>query len=126
MTGAFICLTSDWIHIDLNVHSSQSEFPLGCNAPRSPDRDNQVQSAELAPSSPGQPFFPAQDVQIFLYFLGQSVASVWRGDLIAQSQATSMLRDRLLINLLLAENGIRSDMISKRIGGHLSVDKCTA
>ncbi|WP_121678470.1 aminoglycoside 6-adenylyltransferase [Cryobacterium sp. LW097] len=123
VTGVFICVTSDWIHIDLNVHSSQSEFPPGETRCVLLDRDNQVQRAELAPSSPSQPFFPAQDVQIFLYFLGQSVASVRRGDLIAQSQATSMLRDRVLINLLLAENGIRSDMVSKRIGGHLSVEQ---
>jgi len=123
VTGAFICLTSDWIHIDLNVHSSQGEFPPGATRRVLIDRDNRIKETTLAPSSLGQPFFPAQDVQIFLYFLGQSVASVRRGDLIAHSQATAMLRDRLLVNLLLAENGIRSDMISKHIGGHLSVEQ---
>ena len=123
VTGAFICLTSDWIHIDLNVHSSQGELPPGATRRVLIDRDNRIKETTVAPSSLGQPYFPAQDVQIFLYFLGQSVASVRRDDLIAQLQTTAMLRDRLLVNLLLAENGIRSDTISKRIGGHLSVEQ---
>jgi len=121
--GAFICVTSDWIHIDLNVHSSQSKFPHGETRRVLLDRDNQIHNSRPTPRGTGQPFFPAQDVQIFLYFLGQSVASVRRGDLIALSQVTSMLRDRLLVNLLLAENGIRSDTVSKRIGDHLSIEQ---
>lgn len=31
-----------------------------------------------------------------------------------------MMRDRLLVNLLLAENGIQSETINKRVGEHLS------
>jgi predicted nucleotidyltransferase len=120
LTGAFICLTSDWIHIDVNVHASVSD--------RSPDgthrvlldRDGFMEDSPNDQRRPGQPFFPTQDVQIFLYFLGKTVASVHRGDLIALSRATAMMRDRLLVNLLLAENGVPNESVSKRIGQHLS------
>lgn len=120
LTGAFICLTSDWIHIDLNVHSSENEPPSDGTRRILLDRDALIQDRPNAQHPPGQPFFPAQDVQIFMYFLGNTVASVHRGDLIALSQATAMMRDRLLVNLLLAENGIRSETVNKRIGRHLS------
>lgn len=120
LTGAFICLTSSWIHIDLNVHSSESEFPPDGTRRTLLDRDALIQDTPTSQVLPGQPFFPAQDIQMFLYFLGKTVASVHRGDLIALSQATAMMRDRLLVNLLLAEKGIRSETINKRIGRHLS------
>lgn len=120
LTGAFVCLTSDWIHIDLNVHSSENELPSDGTRRILLDRDALFQDRPTALRQPGQPFFPAQDVQIFLYFLGKTVAAVHRGDLIALSRATAMMRDRLLVNLLLAENGIRSETINKRIDRHLS------
>ena len=120
LTGAFICLTSEWIHIDLNVHSSENELPSDGARRILLDRDGLIQDRPNAQRPPGQPFFPAQDVQIFLYFLGKTVASVHRSDLIALSQVTAMMRDRLLVNLLLAENGIRSETVNKRIGQHLS------
>lgn len=67
--------------------------------------------------------FPPRTSRIFLYFLGKTVASVHRRDLIAPSQATAMMRDRLLVNLLLAENGIRTETVNKRIGQHLSEEQ---
>lgn len=118
-----ICLTPDWIHIDLNVHSSENELPSNVTRRILLDRDALVQDTPNAQRPSDQPFFPAQDVEIFLYFLGKTVASVHRGDLIALSQATAMMRDRLLVNLLLAENGIRTEMVNKRIGRHLSEEQ---
>lgn len=120
LMGAFICLTSEWIHIDLNVHSSENELPSNGTRRILLDRDALMQDRPNEQHHPGQPFFPAQDVQIFLYFLGKTVASVHRGDLIALAQATAVMRDRLLVNLLLAENGIRSETVNKRIGHYLS------
>lgn len=123
LTGAYICLTSNLIHIDLNVHSSENELPSDGTRRALLDRDAPIQDRPNAEGTTRQPFFPAQDVQIFLYFLGKTVASVHRGDLIALSQTTAMMRDRLLVNLLLAENGIRSGTVIKRIGRHLSDDQ---
>ena len=120
LSGSFICLTSDWIQIDLNVHSSESDFMSGDSRRALLARDAPIQDIASTHSPRGQAFFPAQDIQIFLYFLGKTIASVHRGDLIALSQATSMMRDRLLVNLLLAENGIQTGTINKRIGQHLN------
>ncbi|TFD88142.1 hypothetical protein E3T61_13680 [Cryobacterium lactosi] len=108
LTGSFICVTSGWIHIDLNVHPPDGEFAPEDTRRVLFDRDALIRNSMTTASPSGLPFFPAQDVQIFLYVLGQSVASVRRGDLIAHSQATAMMRDRLLVNLLLAENGVTS------------------
>ncbi|BCW37248.1 hypothetical protein StoSoilA2_33040 [Arthrobacter sp. StoSoilA2] len=119
LRGSFICLTSTWIQVDVNVHSSESPLP-SCGSRRVLlVRDAPIPDMPSAVPPRGQPFFPAQDVQIFLYFLGKTIASVHRGDLIALSQATAMMRDRLLVNLLLAENGIPSGTINKRIGDQL-------
>lgn len=120
LPGSFICLTSAWIQIDVNVHSSESHLPSGDSRRVLFVRDAPVPDIPCATSPREQAFFPAQDVQIFLYFLGKTIASVHRGDLIALSQATAMMRDRLLVNLLLAENGIQSGTINKRIGDQLS------
>lgn len=123
LTGAFICLTSDWIHIDVNVHASASDRASDGARRVLLDRGGLMEDSPNDQRRPGQPFFPRQDVQIFLYFLGKTVASVHRGDLIALSRATAMMRDRLLVNLLLAENGVPNESISKRIGQHLSDDQ---
>ncbi|MBT8162558.1 MULTISPECIES: aminoglycoside 6-adenylyltransferase [Arthrobacter] len=120
LPSSFICLTSSWIHIDVNVHSSETQLTSGESRRVLLARDALIQDIISAPSPRGQAFFPAQDVQIFLYFLGKTIASVHRGDLIALSQTTAMMRDRLLVNLLLAENGIQSGTLNKRIGQHLS------
>lgn len=123
LADAFICLTSDWIHIDLNVHSLDVKLQDEGASRVLLDRDGLIRARPEARRPPDQPFFPAQDVQIFLYFLGTTVASVHRGDVIALSRTTAMMRDRLLVNLLLAENGIQSEIIIKRAGWHLNEEQ---
>lgn len=121
--GAFICLTPEWVHIDLVVHSRTDEI-----APDTPRRvllakDSRMDSDAATTPHAGSKYFPRQQVQIFLYFMGTAVASLHRGDLIALSQTTAMMRDRLLVQLMLAENGLRDEVGSKRLTGQLSSEQ---
>lgn len=111
--GALICLTPDWIHIDLVLHSTAENLP---DSQREVllDRDGRVASATANPPRPGQPYFPDQQVRIFLYFMGAAVAAHHRGDLIALLHVTAMMRDRLLVQLMLAENGVDAEAGAKR------------
>lgn len=114
LPGALIFLTSDWIHIDLMLHSR--EDPLR-DMPRKMllDRHGVPLGAKAAVPVAGPARFPDQDVRIFLYFMGNTVTAVHRGDVIALLDVTSMMRDRLLVQLLLAENGIRAEATKRAI-----------
>ncbi|MEA5455486.1 aminoglycoside 6-adenylyltransferase [Sinomonas sp. JGH33] len=120
--GALIYLTPDWIHIDLVLHSTAESLP---DSQREVllDRDGRVASTIVNPPRPGQPYFPDQQVRIFLYFMGTAVAAHHRGDLIALLHVTAMMRDRLLIQLMLAENGIEAEAGAKRTTRHLNAEQ---
>ncbi|MBT2549003.1 aminoglycoside 6-adenylyltransferase [Arthrobacter sp. ISL-65] len=123
LSAAFICLTRDWVHIDLNLHSVEDE--LRQETPRQVlvDKDALIPSTSAAEVSSGPPFFPAQQTQIFLYLMGNAVTAFQRGDLIALSQTTVMMRDGLLIPLMLAENGILNETGAKRVARHLTTEQ---
>ncbi|MBT8163051.1 MULTISPECIES: aminoglycoside 6-adenylyltransferase [Arthrobacter] len=121
--GAFICLTPEWVHIDLVVHSRAAE--LAQDTPRRVliDKDSLIGRDTARTSDVGSPYFPGRQVQIFLYSMGTAVASLHRGDLIAVSQTTAMMRDHLLVQLMLAENGIGNEAGPKRLTGRLNSEQ---
>lgn len=128
LSDAFICLTPEWVHIDLVVHSLTYELDQRTARRILLDKDNSnVTSApnavQLPPPTPAGAWFPRQQVQIFLYFMGTAVASLHRGDIIALAQTTATMRDRLLVQLMLAENGFRTEAASKRLTGQLSEEQ---
>ncbi|MDQ0616864.1 aminoglycoside 6-adenylyltransferase [Arthrobacter globiformis] len=117
---AFICLTPDWVHVDLNLHSLEDELRQGTMRQVLVDKDALVASEYAAGVSSAEPFFPGQQAQIFLYLMGSTVTALHRNDLLALSQTTVMMRDGLLIPLMLAENGIVIGTGAKRIARHLT------
>jgi predicted nucleotidyltransferase len=123
LSGAFICLTPDWVHIDLNLHSLEEELRQETTRQVLVDKDALIPSTSAAEISSGPPFFPAQQTQIFLYLMGNAVTAFLRGDLIALSQTTVMMRDGLLIPLMLAENGILNETGAKRVARHLTTEQ---
>ncbi|MFJ6357576.1 aminoglycoside 6-adenylyltransferase [Pseudarthrobacter oxydans] len=120
--GALICLTPDWIHIDLVLHSTAENLPESQREVLL-DRDGRVTSTVVIPPGPGKPYFPDQQVRIFLYFMGTAIAAHDRGDLIALLHVTTQMRDRLLIQLMLAENGVEAEAGTKRTTRHLNADQ---
>jgi predicted nucleotidyltransferase len=123
LPGAFICLTPDWVHIDLNLHSLEEELRQETTRRVLVDKDALIPSTSSPEFSSRRPFFPAQQAQIFLYLMGNAVTALQRGDLIALSQTTVMMRDGLLIPLMLAENGIPNETGAKRVARHLTTEQ---
>ena len=123
LPGAFICLTPEWVHIDLNVHALTDELPGRLPRRVLLDRTASVSDVPEAGRPAGRAFFPGQQAQIFLHFMGKAVAAVHRADWIALSDTTVAMRDSLLIPLMLAENGIRADPGEKRIARHLNEEQ---
>ncbi|QCO96757.1 hypothetical protein FCN77_02275 [Arthrobacter sp. 24S4-2] len=57
LPGAFICLTPDWLHIDLNLHSLEEELRQETTRQVLVDKDALIPSTSKAGVSPGAPFF---------------------------------------------------------------------
>ena len=121
--GALICLTPDWIHIDLVLHSTTENLP-DCQREVLLDRaEERVANTVGTLPGPADPYFPEQQVRIFLYFMGTAIAAHHRDDLIALLHVTTMMRDRLLIQLMLAENGVEAAAGAKRTTRRLNAEQ---
>lgn len=118
--GGFIFVTPDWVHVDVIVHAveglDQGELPARVLL----DRDGVVRDVRGGPTTPGEPYFPAEQVRLFLYFMGNAVTVLHRAELAALSHGTAAMRDQLLVPLMLAENGIRKDDGAKRLNRYLT------
>lgn len=128
LSDAYICLTPEWVHIDLVVHSRADELDQHTARRMLLDKDASSiapapNAVQARPHAPMTAWFPQQQIQIFLYFMGTAVASFHRGDVIALAQTTATMRDRLLVQLMLAENGLTTEPASKRLTGQLSEEQ---
>lgn len=74
----------------------------------------------------GEPYAPEAPAQMFLYFMGNLVTVAHRGEWLALSQGTAMMRDALLIPLMLAENGVRKVDGAKHLNRYLSHEQISA
>lgn len=124
--GGFIFVTPDWVHVDVILHAvdsfDQSELPARVLL----DRDGVVADVRGGAITQGEPYFPAEQVRLFLYFMGNAVTVLHRGELLALSHGTAAMRDQLLVPLMLAENGIRKDDGAKRLNRYLTEEQLTA
>lgn len=128
LSDAYICLTPEWVHIDLVVHTPSDELDQRTARRMLVDKDPRIvvpfeRVAQVPQPAPVGSWFPQQQVQIFLYLMGTAVASLHRGDIIALAQTTTTMRDRLLVQLMLAENGIKVETASKRLTGNLTEEQ---
>lgn len=123
VTGAFICITPDWLHVDVIVH--ESEARLDPCTPRLVLTDNAAAVPTGAPSEASvrcAPYFPHDVVSIFVYRLGEAATDLRRNDLIGLTRLTGQLRDGL-VSLLLAHNGVPVAQVRKCAERFLAADQ---
>lgn len=120
LQSAWIVLTPDWVHLDVVVHPASED--VASHLPCLPLKDtrNRLTPTKGEPGVGGEPYFPSQQVRIFLYFMGNAVTVLNRGELIALSQGTATMRDQYLVPLMLAENGIHKSDGAKRLNRYLT------
>jgi hypothetical protein len=74
----------------------------------------------------GEPYFPHDQVRLYLYFMGVTVTVIHRREWLALAQGAADFRDSLLIPLMLAENGIRKTDGAKRLNRYLTAEQIVA
>lgn len=121
VVGGF-ALTTAWEHVDLVVHArSTLGRPDPCRVLHDPEG---LLEERLGPVTSGEPYYPADDVTLFLYLLGNLVVTVGRGELLVAHGGVGALRD-LLVKLMLAENGVHKTDGQKRLNPHLTTEQRT-
>ncbi|NYH85116.1 hypothetical protein SAMN05421678_11187 [Actinopolymorpha cephalotaxi] len=120
-------LTKDWQHLDLILH------PCGLADPRLTDdglplydSTGDLLPAEQAAPRPhaGEPFFPDAAVTLCLYFLGNLVVTFGRNELTVAHSGINAIRDGL-VQVMLAERGVRRRGGNKRLNPYLSAEQRT-
>jgi hypothetical protein len=127
VSGGFIFVTPDWVHVDVIVHDlagfAQDEFPARVVLdPEGLLRDIPASAEEMV----GEPYLPDGQVDLFIYFMGVTVTVIHREEWLALAQGAAGFRDSLLIPLMLAENGVRKTDGAKRLNRYLTADQITA
>ena len=115
-------ITPDWLHVDLFFHPlaafDRHEYDgirvLFDRDSLFPDGDQVRQGGR-----PGTPYWPAGAVNLFFYFLGNLVVVLGRDERVVANQGVGVVRDRL-IELMLAERGVRRTGGAKRLNAYLS------
>ena len=116
VVGGF-ALTAAWEHVDLVVHArSGLRRPDSCRVLHDPEG---LLVERSGASGRGEPFYPADDVTLFLYLLGNLAVTLGRGELLVAHGGVGALRD-LLIRLMLSESGVRKADGQKRVNPYLT------
>jgi predicted nucleotidyltransferase len=125
--GGFIFVTPDWVHVDVIVHGAedfeQDEFPARVLL----DRQGLLHDVpSRAEEMLGEPYLPEGQIDLFIYFMGVTVTVIHRKEWLALAQGAAGFRDRMLIPLMLGENGVRKTDGAKRLNRYLTEEQITA
>ncbi|TDW18604.1 nucleotidyltransferase-like protein [Kribbella kalugense] len=116
-------ITAEWLHVDLIVHPLESFVRDQYDGVKVLfDRDGTLfPDGDIAPKGgrAGEPYWPAVNVNLFFYFLGNLVTVLGRDERIVGNQGIGAVRDQL-IALMLAERGVRRTSGAKRLNALLS------
>ena len=122
-------ITPDWLHVDLFVHPLASFERDQYDGVRVLfDRDGTLfPDGDIAAKGgqPAEPYWPAPNVNLFFYFLGNLVTVLGRDERIVGNQGVGALRDQL-VALMLAERGVRRTTGAKRLNALLSDEQRAA
>ncbi|MFI5691951.1 nucleotidyltransferase domain-containing protein [Kribbella sp. NPDC051586] len=122
-------ITADWLHVDLFMHPLESFDRLQYDGVRVLfDRDGTLfPDGDIAPKGgqAGEPYWPAANVNLFFYFLGNLVTVLGRDERIVGNQGVGAIRDQL-VALMLAERGVRRTSGAKRLNALLSAEQRAA
>jgi predicted nucleotidyltransferase len=127
VSGGFIFVTPDWLHVDVVVHGSQDFCQDGY--PARVLLDPQARLCEIPASAEemvGEPYLPEGQIPLFIYFMGVTVTVIHREEWLALAQGAASFRDSLLIPLMLAENGVRKTDGAKRLNRYLTAEQIAA
>jgi hypothetical protein len=117
-------LTPEWIHIDLSVHSENDlEFPAGRPVIPLFDRVARVPTIPGSPIAEGDPYFPADAVDLYFYLFGKMVAVVARNEPLLLNNGVVAERDLCLTQLFYAERGLRHSGGAKRVRPFLTAEQ---
>jgi hypothetical protein len=127
VSGGFLFVTPDWVHVDVIVHGSrdfsQADFPARVlHDPQGLLRDIPASAEQMV----GEPYLPEDQIRLYLYFMGVTVTVIHRGEWLALAQGAAGFRDSLLIPLMLAENGVRKTDGAKRLNRYLTAEQIAA
>lgn len=127
VAGGFIFVTPDWIHVDVIVHPAQDFTQDLYPARVLLDPGGRLRNvAASGDEMVGEPYWPREQVQLFLYFMGVTVTVIRRAEWLALAQGAAGFRDSLLIPLMLAENGVRKSDGAKRLNRYLTDEQIAA
>jgi hypothetical protein len=74
--------------------------------------------------APGrEPYFPADAVNLYFYFLGNLAVVLGRGEVLMAANGAIMRRDFGLVPVMLAENGVRKHDGHKRLNRYLTASQ---
>ncbi len=125
VAGGFV-ITPDWLHLDLVFHPRSQVSPAALTRARPLfDRTGTLLPREPAPAAagPGDPYFPADAVNLYLYLLGNLAVVLGRGELLMAANGATMRRDVGLVPVMLAENGVRKRDGNKRLNPYLTASQ---
>ena len=123
-TGAFglVAISPDWDHLDVWFFG-QAEVERRTDwAGTRPlyDEGGLLPPSTVPPAVPGEPWFPRQAVETFLYALGSLPGVVGRGEVLLLPSGVLVLRDLGLVPLMHAERGLSPKGGLKRFSQHLT------
>ncbi|HVX47729.1 MAG TPA: hypothetical protein VHC49_27825 [Mycobacteriales bacterium] len=119
-----LAITPDWLHLDLILH------PEGEYDPRSVPglRPLYDRTGTVLPPNPtpkeffGEPYFPQRDMELFLYFIGNLPVLFGRDEIVLAHNSVTGFR-QILVDLMLAERGIRDRGGAKRLNPFLTAEQ---
>ncbi|MEU4192923.1 nucleotidyltransferase domain-containing protein [Kribbella sp. NPDC026611] len=121
-------ITADWLHVDLIAHPLASFDRFQYDGVRVLfDRDGTLfPDGDIPPAGgrSGEPYWPTRTVNLFYYFIGNLVTVLGRDERIVANQGVGAVRDQL-IDLMLAERGVRRTSGAKRLNALLSPEQRT-
>ena len=125
--GAFglIAITPEWEHLDVWFFARSQVANRQDWAGTRPlfDTASLLPAAAVPATEPGNPWFPRQAVEIFLYALGSLPGVVGRGEVLLLPSGVMVLRDLGLVPLMHAERGFAPKGGLKRFSQHLTQEQ---
>jgi hypothetical protein len=113
-------VTQEWEHVDLVVHPRPTlGSPDPCRVLVDPDG---LLVERPGAARAGPTYYPADDVTLFFYLLGNLVVTLGRGELVVAHGGVDALRE-ILIRVMLAENGVHKSDGQKRLNPYLTVEQ---
>jgi hypothetical protein len=112
-----LLITPEWTHVDIVCHLSLPSPLRGCRP--LVDRAGLLRAIEPVIDR-GEPYFPADAVDLYFYLLGNLAVVLRRGELSLASNGAINRRDIGLVPLMLGVNGIRKTDGQKRLYPYLT------